>query len=308
MVTRCPGLGSTRSRCVVAGAGFKTKPQVKDLSAPTEVALSNEQGEIFQDQYGRLYVPDPRPGGTTAGWVSGAPQSRAVATKTRPVANAPGPGPSRSWRRQAVKDDGKIRRHPHYRTKFLEHINNNPTLRSVTKEVAAALISHSDDSGKPAYPSQAAIADRLHRNIRTVRRSVAELEAVGCLHVRRSQPERDRRTGRWYRKFNNYYCFRMPREAGEGRRVVRKPTSHLEGTGTPLTFIGRTTPPQGSGDGSLKTVIEPAASAPPPPIVAPRLYPVDHKPPEEGPAVIDPIKTSARFTALRDALRGTSHQ
>ena len=202
----------------------------------------------------------------------------------------------------------RIRRHPHYRTKFLEHINNNPTLRSVTKEVAAALISHSDDSGKPAYPSQAAIAHRLHRNIRTVRRSVAELEAAGCLHVRRSQPERDRRTGRWYRKFNNYYCFRMPREAGEGRRVVRKPTSHLEGTGTPSTFLGRTTPPQGSGDGSLKMFTNPAASAPSPPTVALDLHPIDNEPPEENAAVTDPLKTSTRFAALRDALRSASHR
>ena len=303
-----PWARENASRCVVAGAGFNTKPQVTDLSAPTEVALSNEQDEIFQDQYGRLYVPDPRPGGPTAGQGSGARQSRPVATKTRPVANAPSPGPSRAWRRQAVKDDGKIRRHPHYRTKFLEHINNNPTLRSVTKEVAAALISHSDDSGKPAYPSQSAIAHRLHRNIRTVRRSVAELEAAGCLHVRRSQPERDRRTGRWYRKFNNYYCFRMPREAGEGRRVMRKPTSHLEGTGTPSTFLGRTTPPQESGDGSLKMFTNPAASTPPPPTVALDLHPINNEPPEENATVTDPLKTSARFAALRDALHSASHQ
>ena len=235
--------------------------------------MRNEQDEIFQDEDGRLYVPDPRPGGSTARWVSGAPQPRPMATKNRPVANVPSPGLSRSWRRQAVKDDAKIRRHPRYRSKFLEHINSNPTLRSVTKEVATALMSHSDDSGKPVYPSQAAVAKRLHRNIRTVRRSVAELEAAGCLHVQRSQPERDRRTGRWYRKFNNYYCFRMPREAGEGRRVVRKPMSHLEGTETPSTYLGRTTPPQASGDGSLKIFTEPAANAPPPAIAASRLDP-----------------------------------
>ena len=270
--------------------------------------MRNEQDEIFQDEDGRLYVPDPRPGGSTARWVSGAPQPRPMATKNRPVANVPSPGLSRSWRRQAVKDDAKIRRHPRYRSKFLEHINSNPTLRSVTKEVATALMSHSDDSGKPVYPSQAAVAKRLHRNIRTVRRSVAELEAAGCLHVQRSQPERDRRTGRWYRKFNNYYCFRMPREAGEGRRVVRKPMSHLEGTETPSTYLGRTTPPQASGDGSLKIFTEPAANAPPPAIAASRLDPPSSEPPEESQVVIDPIKISTRFAALRDALRTTSHR
>jgi hypothetical protein len=223
------------------------------------------------------------------------------------VPNTPSTERNRSWRRQAVRDDGKIRRHPRYRSVFVDHVNANPTLRSVTKEVAVALTSYSDDTGKPAYPSQKALAKRLRRDVRTIRRAVSELEATGYLHVRRSEPERDRTTGRYHRRFNNYYCFRVPQEPLTGRRVPRKPSSHLEGTPTPSTFSGRTPPPTGGGEGYALMSVPLGASANQPLETVPRPSSTPASDPNDGSTVTSRQEAARRFARLSAQLRSARH-
>lgn len=210
-----------------------------------------------------LFVPDPR----------------------RP---APG-GPNRRGRRLAVRDDRQIRRNPRYRRLFCDRVNHNPTLRSVAKDVAMVLVSFSDDSGKPVWPSQQRLAGILGRDVRTVRRAIAELEGAGYLRIVRHPPERNRRTGRYFRRFNNYHYFCLPQGAVVGQRRVRRACSHLEDTQDRLTPSGGISPPlPGGGDGEILAHDEP---------------PSDDST-DSGP-ILSRHDSAARFRAAREALQAT---
>lgn len=55
------------------------------------------------------------------------------------------------------------------------------------------------------YPSQETLARELGVDERTVRRWLAELEGLGLVVVLRTEPERDRETGKWRRRQTNRY-------------------------------------------------------------------------------------------------------
>lgn len=55
------------------------------------------------------------------------------------------------------------------------------------------------------YPSQQTLARELGVDERTVRRWLAELEGLGLVVVYRTEPERDRETGKWRRRQTNRY-------------------------------------------------------------------------------------------------------
>jgi hypothetical protein len=154
-----------------------------------------------------------------------------------------------------------------------------PTIRAIGQ----VWLAHPE--GPLPYPAQETLAARIGRTVRTVRRHIAALEAVGLLAVFRTCARPGGPNGQLIRRSNRYqFRDRMAtalRACPLPRR--RRRLSDLEDTGVPR-------PPDGG-----------AVPAPPPPIEAPPAPKVDPPPAEEPSAE---LVRAAAITELRAVLAG----
>lgn len=152
------------------------------------------------------------------------------------------------------------------RRRWYDHIARDGRLTSGVKAWLILLGSRSDDTAKPVWGAQAAMAATLAVSARTVCRYAAEAEAAGYVTVYRTRPERGR-DGRWCRRKTNRYYLTLPSAATAAlpapRRRQRspycviashKPRSHLHDTVVACIPYGVSEPPptpevEARGDG-----------------------------------------------------------
>jgi hypothetical protein len=96
------------------------------------------------------------------------------------------------------------------------------------------LARRSDDQAAHVWGRQEKMADELGRSRHSVIRYSAEAEQLGYLRVFRSKPERDRETGRYFRRRSNAYYFSIPAKSSTDQPAPRRrerapscPVAHL---------------------------------------------------------------------------------
>jgi hypothetical protein len=148
----------------------------------------------------------------------------------------------------------------------LDRISVDSRLTSGAKAFLLQLASRSDDSGKPVWGTQAKLADQSDTSVRTVRRCVAEAEALGYVQVYRARPLRGP-DGRWCRRKSNSYYLRLPPPSGHleaprrvkpaGRCVVASHNrrSHLADNAGPSSPYGERQPACSPPEMAISTAV-----------------------------------------------------
>ena len=95
---------------------------------------------------------------------------------------------ARARREKSESDDAFV----WYR--WASSVNARPDIRPTTTRVATALAGRADNGTGECWPSEAKLATEAGAKVRTVRRAIAELRALGALEV---TPGRGRRTSRY---------------------------------------------------------------------------------------------------------------
>ncbi len=136
--------------------------------------------------------------------------------------------PSRSEKRQAEQAVKRFS-DPTRRRRYMNAVRGNATITRSAIATLQALLDHSDEFTKRAWPSQIRLAEMVHVSVRTIQRHLKELAEAGYLLIFGQKPIIDPATGQFrYRKTNRYY-FTM-RNPGSGIRKRRNPRSHLPDT------------------------------------------------------------------------------
>lgn len=192
----------------------------------------------------------------------------------------------------------ELRKDRHRRRRISERARHDPTLTDFEVRVLEGFLWHSDDSGKPVYPSVGTVAASVHGHPRSVRRCVAQLEVAG--YIERFMRPVDRARNR-----SNLYYFREP--AGplvdhrpNQRRRSRKRSSNTrtgETAGTPLgvkepSTAGAAKPPPPPRKPAWRRDLPPSRTL----AAQPPAFPPS-KPTREP----DPPASTASFTALQEA-------
>ena len=146
--------------------------------------------------------------------------------------------PSRADRRAGQKETKRLRKDPHRRRRFLNHVRGDGSVTRSAIATLDALLEFSNDSAGPVFPGQKRLARDTEQSTRTVQRHVRELREAGYLAVYCYPPERDPETGQWRRRKTNRYYFTFCKTPGNGRRVRRNPMSHLHDTDDGMNPLG----------------------------------------------------------------------
>jgi len=146
--------------------------------------------------------------------------------------------PNRTDRRDGQREAKRLRKDPHRRRRFLNHVRADGSVTRSAIATLDALLEFSGDSAGPVFPGQARLAHDTEQSTRTVQRHVRELREAGYLLVYVYEPQRDAETGRWRRRKTNRYYFTFCKTPGNGRRVKRNGRSHLHDTDDALNPLG----------------------------------------------------------------------
>ncbi len=184
--------------------------------------------------------------------------------------------PNRSQLRTAQREAKRFRKSPHQRRKYLSHVRSDGSIIRGALATLEALLEHSNDLADPVWPGQERLAKLAHVSKRTVQRHLRELHEAGYLKVYCAPAQRDRVTGRYYRRKTNRYYFRFCATPGRGRRVRRNRRSHLDDTDVVMNPLGLSNHrPDGGGGGTAvafdasrtsKSRRSPSQPAPPLPV------------------------------------------
>jgi DNA-binding transcriptional ArsR family regulator len=160
--------------------------------------------------------------------------------------------PNRADRRAGHREVRRLRKDPHRRRRFLNHVRSDTSVIRAAIATLDALLEFSNDSAGPVFPSQARLAHDTGQSPRTVQRHLRELRDAGYLAVYVYEPERDATTGRWRRRKTNRYYFTFCKTPGNGRRVRRKGRSHLHDTDGVSNPLGISNHRPKAGDGGTQ--------------------------------------------------------
>ena len=159
--------------------------------------------------------------------------------------------PNRSQLRTAQREAKRFRKNPHQRRRYLSHVRGDGSIIRGALATLEALLEHSNDLADPVWPGQERLAKLAHVSLRTVQRHLRELHEAGYLKVYCTPPQRDRYTGRYYRRKTNRYYFTFCSSPGQGHRVRRNRRSHLDDTDDVSNPLGLSNHhPDGGGGGT----------------------------------------------------------